>query len=68
MVPGDNGMQSEFLRDKEQKLIKDEIFTFNNPVAGAINVKDSSGVLVCNSPYDLETMSMLTREKNQINK
>ena len=68
VVPGDNGMQSEFLRDKEQKLIKDEIFTFNNPVAGAINIKDSSGVLVCNSPYDLETMSMLTREKNQINK
>ena len=68
VVPGDNGMQSEFLKDKEQKLIKDEIFTFNNPVAGAINIKDSSGVLVCNSPYDLEKMSMLTREKNKINK
>jgi len=68
VVPGDNGMQSEFLANKEQKLIKDQIFTFNNPVAGAININDRSGVLVCNSPYDVEMMSMLTREKNQINK
>ena len=65
VVPGDNGMQSEYLVDKEQRVIKGEVFTFNNPLEGAINLSSSVNIIVCNSPYDVETMSMDTRATNQ---
>jgi cytochrome c-type biogenesis protein CcsB len=65
VVPGDNGMQSEYLKDKEQRVIKGEVFTFNNPLEGAINLSSVEKVIVCNSPYAVETMSMDTRATNQ---
>jgi cytochrome c-type biogenesis protein CcsB len=65
VVPGDNGMQSEYLKDKEQTVIKGEVFTFNNPLEGAINLSSVDKVIVCNSPYAVETMSMDTRATNQ---
>ena len=61
VVPGVNGMQSEYLKDKEQRVIKGEAFTFNNPLQGAINLSSSADVIMCNSPYEVETMSMDTR-------
>ncbi len=61
VVPGENGMQSEYLKDKEQRVIKGEAFTFNNPLQGAINLSSSADVIMCNSPYEVETMSMDTR-------
>ena len=51
VVPGDNGMQSEYLNDKEQRVIKGEVFTFNNPLEGAINLSSDSDLIICNSPY-----------------
>ena len=65
VVPGDNGMQSEYLKDKEQRVIKGEVFTFNNPMEGAINLSSGASVIICNSPYSVETMSMDTRATNQ---
>ena len=63
VVPGDNGMQSEYLNDKEQRVIKGEVFTFNNPTEGAINLSYGKGDLIfCSSPYPVTTMSMDTRE------
>ena len=38
VVPGPNGMHSEYLSNKEQRIIKGELFTFNNPLEGAINI------------------------------
>jgi len=69
VVPGDNGMQSEYLKDKEQRVIKGEVFTFNNPLEGAINLSSGSSIniITCNSPYLVETMSMDTRATNQYN-
>ena len=61
VVPGENGMQSEYLKDKEQRVIKGEAFTFNNPLQGAINLSSAIDVIMCNSPYEVETMSMDTR-------
>ena len=51
VVTGDNGMQSEYLNDKEQRVIKGEVFTFNNPLEGAINLSSDSDLIICNSPY-----------------
>ncbi|MBT4881394.1 MAG: cytochrome c biogenesis protein CcsA [Flavobacteriales bacterium] len=65
VVPGDNGMQSEYLNDKEQRVIKGEVFTFNNPLEGAINLSSDSDLIICNSPYSVESMSMDTRATNQ---
>ncbi len=61
VVPGDNGMQSEYIANKEQRSIKGEVFTFNNPLEGAINFMLSADSILCNSPYDVATMSMDTR-------
>ena len=58
-------MQSEYLNDKEQRVIKGEVFTFNNPLEGAINLSSDSDLIICNSPYSVESMSMDTRATNQ---
>ena len=62
IVPGENGMQDEFLSDKEQRIIKGEVFTFNNPIVGAINFSSNSDLIYCNSPNFVHVMSMDTRE------
>ncbi len=62
IVPGENGMQDEFLSDKEQRIIKGEFFTFNNPLVGAINFSSDSNLIYCNSPNFVNVMSMATRE------
>ncbi|CAI8256656.1 MAG: Cytochrome c biogenesis protein CcsA [Cryomorphaceae bacterium] len=61
VVPGEDGMQSEYLNDKVQRVIKGEVFTFNNPMEGAINLSSAIEGVFCNSPYDVETMNMDTR-------
>jgi cytochrome c-type biogenesis protein CcsB len=61
VVPGEDGMQSEYLNDKVQRVIKGEVFTFNNPMEGAINLSSANDSVFCNSPYSVETMNMDTR-------
>jgi hypothetical protein len=61
VVPGENGMQSEYLKDEEQRVIKGEVFTFNNPTEGAINLSSDNDSIFCNSPYYVTSMSMDTR-------
>ena len=55
-------MQDEFLTDKEQRIIKGEVFTFNNPLVGAINFSSDSDLVYCNSTHFVNVMSMQTRE------
>mgnify|MGYP006126200225 CR=1 FL=1 len=62
VVPGENGMQSEYIKDNEQKIINGEVFTFNNPLDGAINLNLSADSIICNTAYSVETMSMATRD------
>ncbi len=65
VVPGENGMRDEFLRDGQQKMIKGEYFTFNNPKIGAINFRSEAAIINCNSPYSISTMSMITRDMQE---
>ena len=65
VVPGEEGMKDQFLNDGQQKMINGEYFTFNNSQVGAINFFSKDGVVECNSPYSVSTMSMLTQETNQ---
>ncbi len=65
VVPGENGMQDEYLLDGQQRIIKNEFFTLNNPNPNAINfTSDSMGLVTCSSPFKVSTMSMLNREIN----
>ena len=67
VVPGVDGMKDEYVFDKEQKDIKNEIITLNNPKDGAINFISKGQDIYCVSPYNVSTMSMLTREATNIN-
>ena len=64
IVPGDNGMQSEYLKDNEQKKISNYIFTFNNPLSGAINITSNDSLLNCEAPFDIGSMKMIDRSVN----
>ena len=68
VVPGDNGMQSEYIADKQQKAIKGMLFTFNNPIEGAINLVSEDENIVCYSSYNTYTMSMDNREEKNYSK
>tara|TARA_B100001057_G_scaffold76868_1_gene71635 strand:+ start:5928 stop:8999 length:3072 start_codon:yes stop_codon:yes gene_type:complete len=61
VVPGDDGMQSEYLKNFEQKKIKNNVFTFNNPLDGAINITSVDSLLSCNSTYEISSMKMSDR-------
>ena len=61
VVPGDDGMQSEYLKNFEQKRIKNNVFTFNNPLEGAINIVNEDSLLICNSPFEINSMKMSDR-------
>ena len=62
VVPGEDGMQEEYLYDGKQKIINGEYFTFNNPLSGAINFYSEDSLILCSTPYYVSTMSMLTRD------
>ena len=62
VVPGNDGMRDEYLNDGEQKIINNEYFTFNNAKDGAINFYMEGDWIKCNSPYNVSTMSMITRD------
>ena len=47
VVPGDDGMQSEYLKNFEQKKIKNNVFSFNNPLEGELKI------MFCGNTYFL---------------
>ena len=65
VVPGDNGMQSEYLKKNEQRRIDKYIFTFDNPKNGAVNFFFEDSVLFCNAPFDIQSMKMSDRSTGE---
>ena len=57
-------MQSEYLKNLEQKKIKNNVFTFNNYLEGAINIVSKDSLLICNSPFETSSMKMSDRSTN----
>ena len=68
IVPGENGMKSEFLKDKEQRKIKDVIYTYNNKLGDAINFFDEENKIKCIAPFDISSMKMLDQSKDTHNR
>ena len=46
VVPGDDGMQSEYLKNFEQKKIKNNVFTFNNSLVADMDSGDTAKIQV----------------------
>jgi cytochrome c-type biogenesis protein CcsB len=65
VVPGDNGMQSEYLKKNEQRRIDKYIFTFDNPKNGAVNFFFEDSILFCNAPFDIQSMKMSDRSTGE---
>ena len=56
-------MQSEYLANHDQKVIKGEVFTFNNPIKGAINLTSTPNHL--SSLNSLESQNTINTIKNK---
>ena len=64
VVPGDNGMQSEYLKLNEQRKIKNNVFAFNNISDFAINIYYKDSLLFCKAPFEVQSMKMSDRSSN----
>jgi cytochrome c-type biogenesis protein CcsB len=65
VVPGENGMQSEYLKLNEQRRIDKYIFTFNNQKVGAVNFFFEDSTLYCNAPFNIQSMKMSDRSTGE---
>ena len=64
VVPGDNGMQSEYLKINEQRKIKNNVFAFNNISDFAINIFYKGSILYCKAPFEVQSMKMSDRSSD----
>ena len=64
VVPGDNGMQSEYLKLNEQRKIKNNVFAFNNISDFAINIYYKDSLLFCKAPFEVQSMKMSDRSSD----
>ena len=64
VVPGDNGMQSEYLKLNEQRKIKNNVFAFNNISDIAINIFYKDSLLFCKAPFEVQSMKMSDRSSD----
>ena len=64
VVPGDNGMQSEYLKINEQRKIKNNVFAFNNMSDFAINIFYKDSILYCKAPFEVQSMKMSDRSSD----
>ena len=65
VVPGDNGMQSEYLKKDEQRKIDKYLFTFGNPIVGAVNFFYEDSLLYCEAPFSIQSMKMSDRSTGE---
>ncbi|WP_431136905.1 cytochrome c biogenesis protein CcsA [Psychroserpens mesophilus] len=80
VVPDDNGASylkivessggephNHFLKDGEDQLIHNLVFTLNNPKKGAVNITtNTDGELFIDSPFEGDYMTMATRATGQL--
>ena len=63
IVPGENGMQSEYINENSTKFIKGNLITFNSNIEGDINFNSFRDSIICNSSYSTSTMNMNDKEQ-----
>ena len=63
IVPGENGMQSEYINENSAKFIKGNLITFNSNIEGDINFNSFRDSIICNSSHSTSTMNMNDKEQ-----
>ena len=63
IVPGENGMQSEYINENIIKFIKGNLITFNSNIEGDINFNSFRDSIICNSSHSTSTMNMNDKEQ-----
>ncbi|WP_298904526.1 cytochrome c biogenesis protein CcsA [uncultured Psychroserpens sp.] len=58
---GDDGSHSHFIKDGQEALIHNIVFTLNNPKKGAINITTKERQLFIESPFEGDYMTMATQ-------
>ncbi len=59
---GDGGSHNHFIKDGEDALIHNVVFTLNNPKKGAINITTEGNSIFIQSPFEGNYMTMATQE------
>ncbi|WP_299229585.1 cytochrome c biogenesis protein CcsA [uncultured Psychroserpens sp.] len=60
------GPHNHFLKEGEDQLIHNLVFTLNNPKKGAINITNKDGRLSIQSPFEGDYMTMATRATGKL--
>ena len=63
IVPGENGMQSEYINENSAKFIKGNLITFNSNIEGDINFNSFRDSIICNSSHSTSTMNINDKEQ-----
>ncbi len=62
----DGGSHSHFIKDGDDELIHNVVFTLNNPQPGAINITEKDGQLFMESPFEGDYMTMATQATGKV--
>jgi cytochrome c-type biogenesis protein CcsB len=55
---GQGGRENNYISEGEIKNLDGTVFSFNNPVQGAVQLMEKDGIILINSPFDGQYMSM----------
>ena len=62
----DGSRHDHYIKEGEVTSIHNILFTLNNPIPGAINIRSDKGLYFLSSPFDGNFMVMATQEKGDI--
>nr|WP_321237543.1 cytochrome c biogenesis protein CcsA [uncultured Psychroserpens sp.] len=65
---GEEASHSHFIKDGEDELIHNVVFTLNNPKKGAINITTKDNRLFIESPFEGDYMTMATQATGKLEK
>ncbi|SDS16145.1 cytochrome c-type biogenesis protein CcsB [Formosa sp. Hel1_31_208] len=63
---GDEASHSHYIKDGDDELIHNVVFTLNNPKPGAINITTKDGQLFMESPFEGDYMTMATQATGKV--
>lgn len=59
---GQNGRDTQYLREGDIKNIGGTMVSFNNPMEGSVQLIESDGKIIINSPFEAEYVSMIGQQ------
>ncbi|MEH6538285.1 MAG: cytochrome c biogenesis protein CcsA [Psychroserpens sp.] len=65
---GDEGSHSHYIKDGDDELIHNVVFTLNNPKSGAINITTTDDNIFIESPFEGDYLTMATKATGKLAK